>query len=100
VWTSPRFEFFSGVGAMSEAVPDRTLEASLPDFFAVTFSLGARARVTESWSIGGSVSELVSPSRDAHSEFQNYALPSRLPDASGHYTQHVSYADVNVAVRF
>jgi long-chain fatty acid transport protein len=100
VWTSQRFEFFSGVGAMSEAVPASTLEASLPDFFAVTFSLGARARLNDSWSIAGSVSELVSPARDARSEYQNFALPSRLPDSSGHYTQHMSYADINVAVRF
>jgi hypothetical protein len=27
-------------------------------------------------------------------------LPSQLPDASGHYTQSISYADVNVSVRF
>jgi long-chain fatty acid transport protein len=100
VWTSPSWELFSGLGVMSQAVPKETLEASLPDFFGVTFSLGARARVSDSVSVGGSLSHIVSPPRDAHSRFQAYALPSKLPDASGHYTQSVSYADLNVALRF
>jgi len=100
VWTSRGLELFSGVGVMTEAVPSATLEASLPDFFGVTFSLGARARVSDSVSVGGSLSHIVSPSRDAQSRFQTYALPSKLPDASGHYTQSVSYADLNVALRF
>jgi long-chain fatty acid transport protein len=100
VWTSPGLELFSGLGVMTEAVPSATLEASLPDFFGLTFSLGARARVSDSVSVGGSLSHIVSPSRDAQSRFQTYALPSKLPDASGHYTQSVSYADLNVALRF
>jgi long-chain fatty acid transport protein len=100
VWTSPAWELFSGLGVMTTAVPTATLEASLPDFFGVTFSLGARARVSDSVSVGGSLSHIVSPPRDAHSRFQAYALPSKLPDASGHYTQSVSYADLNVGLRF
>jgi len=81
-------------------LPARTLDAASAATADLAGVPGARARVTDSWSIAGSVAELVSPARDADSEFQNYALPSRLPDASGHYTQHVSYADVNVALRF
>jgi long-chain fatty acid transport protein len=100
VWTSPGLELFSGLGIMSTSVPERTLEASLPDFVGVTFSLGARARVSDSLSVGGSLSHIVSPARDAESAFQDYELPSKLPDASGHYTQSISYADLNVAVRF
>ena len=100
VWTSPGLELFSGLGVMSEAVPDATLEGSLPDFFGVTFSLGARVRVSDSVSVGGSLSHIVSPARDAHSTFQDQALPSKLPDASGHYTQSVSYADLNLSLRF
>jgi hypothetical protein len=46
------------------------------------------------------LSHIVSPARDANSKFQDYKLPSQLPDASGHYTQSISYADVNVSVRF
>jgi long-chain fatty acid transport protein len=100
VWTSPGLELFSGIGVMSQAVPDETLEAGLPDFLGVTFSLGARARVSEALSVGGSLSHIVSPARDVESKYASYALPSKLPDASGHYTQSVSYADLNVAVRF
>jgi long-chain fatty acid transport protein len=100
VWTSPRLELFSGVGLMSQAVPDETLEASLPDFFGVTFSLGAKGRVSDALSVGGSLSHIVSPAREAKSTFQDYELPSQLPDASGHYTQDITYADVFVALRF
>jgi long-chain fatty acid transport protein len=100
VWTSAAVEVFSGMAVMSMAVPDGTLDASLPDFVGVTFSLGARVRLSETLSVAGSLSHLVSPARDARSRYQDYALPSRLPSASGHYTQSLSYADLNVAVRF
>lgn len=100
VWTSPGLELFSGLGIMSTSVPERTLEASLPDFVGVTFSLGARGRVSDSLTLGGSLSHIVSPARDASSAFQDYELPSKLPDASGHYTQSITYADLNASVRF
>lgn len=100
VWTSPNWELFSGLGVMSTAVPNQTLEASLPDFVGVTFSLGARARVSDSLSVGGSLSHIVSPAREANSNFQDYQLPSQLPDASGHYTQSITYADLNLSLRF
>jgi long-chain fatty acid transport protein len=100
VWTSRRVELFSGLGVMSKAVPDQTLEAGLPDFFGVTFSLGSRLRLSDTFSVAGSLSHIVSPARDAKSRLQNYALPSKLPDASGHYTQSMSYANLNVGVRF
>jgi long-chain fatty acid transport protein len=99
VWTSPRLELFSGLGAMSEAVPDATLEASLPDFFAVTFALGAKYRLSEALSVAGSLSHLVSPARESGSTLHQRELPSKLPDASGHYTQSVSYANLNLAWR-
>jgi long-chain fatty acid transport protein len=99
VWTSPGLELFSGVGLMSQSVPDETLEASLPDFFGVTFSLGAKGRVSDAVSVGGSLAHIVSPARDAKSGFQEYALPSQLPDASGHYTQSITYADLNLTLR-
>jgi len=101
VWASPGLELFSGLGVMSTAVPDETLEASLPDFIGVTYSLGALGRVSDSLSVGVSLSHIVSPARDVtNSRFQDYELPSKLPDASGHYTQSITYADVNVRVRF
>jgi long-chain fatty acid transport protein len=100
VWTSAELEVFSGLGLMSEAVPDQTLEASLPDFFGATFSLGARVHVSDALSVGGSLSHIVSPARDAKSQFQDFDLPSKLPAASGHYTQSISYADLNASLRF
>jgi long-chain fatty acid transport protein len=100
VWSSPRWEWLSGIGVMSQAVPSSTLETSLPDFTGVTFSLGARAKLSDKLAVGLGLSHIVSPSRDAHSTLQNNAAPSQLPSASGHYTQSVSYADLNAAVRF
>lgn len=100
VWTTPALELFTGIGAMSQAVPDATLEASLPDFFAVTFSLGARLRVSQTLAVAASLSHMVSPARSSQSELSSYAQPSQLPDSSGHYTQSLSYADVNLAVSF
>jgi long-chain fatty acid transport protein len=100
VWTSAALELFSGVGLMTEAVPDETLETGLPDFFGVTFSLGAKAKLTDAFSVAGSLSHIVSPARDAQSKLSNFELPSRMPDATGHYTQSVSYLNLNVSVRF
>lgn len=100
VWSSKRWEWMSGVGVMSKAVPDSTLDTSLPDWVGVTFSLGARARLSDTFSVGGGVSHIVSPARDPKSTLQARELPSKLPSASGHYTQSMSYADLNLAVRF
>lgn len=100
VWPSSSVEFFSGMGVMSQAVPDETLDASLPDFFGVTFTLGSRLKLSDALSVGGSLSHIVSPSRTATSNLQTRALPSKLPDASGHYSQSMSYANLNVSVRF
>lgn len=100
VWSSPRWEWLSGIGVMSQAVPSRTLETSLPDFTGVTFSLGARAKLSDRLAVGLALSHIVSPARDANSTLQSNAAPSQLPSASGHYTQSVSYADLNAAVRF
>lgn len=100
VWTSPRLELFSGLGVMSQAVPDDMLEASLPDFFGVTFSLGAKAKLSEAFSVAGSLSHIVAPARDVQGEQSSLELPTKLPDATGHYTQSVSYLDLNVSVRF
>ncbi len=85
---------------MSAAVPSETLEASLPDFFGVTFSLGGRVRFSEALAVGASLSQIFSPPRTAASELSRYELPSKLPDASGRYAQSIGYADLNVSVRF
>jgi hypothetical protein len=85
---------------MTEAVPDATLEASLPDFFGVTFSLGAGYELSHNLRIAGGLSHIVSPARDSESRYASYELPSRLPDSSGHYTQAITYANLNVALSF
>jgi long-chain fatty acid transport protein len=100
VWTSDALELFSGIGVMSQAVPDETLEPSLPDFVGVTFALGAKVQVSRGLSVAGSLSHLVSPARDVAGKSAGFAPPSQAPSPSGHYAQSVSYADVFVSVRF
>lgn len=100
IWTTPALELFSGAGVMSAAAPSATLDPSLPDFVGVTFTLGGRLQVSEALGIGASLSHIFSPARSADSRLQDYEPPSKLPDASGHYRQTISYADVNVSVRF
>jgi long-chain fatty acid transport protein len=100
VWLGPSMEVFSGIGVMSRATPDATLDPSLPDFFGVSFTLGARHSFTKSVALAASYTQIIAAPRDARSELASYDLPSKLPDASGHYTQSVGFADVNVSVRF
>lgn len=100
MWTSDALELFSGLAVMSKAVPDATLETSLPDFMGVTFSLGAKARLNGTFSVAGSLSHVVSPARDVGSKYATFEPPSRMPSASGHYTHSVSYANLNVTTRF
>lgn len=100
IWMSPALEVFSGAGVMSSAAPSSTLEASLPDFVGVTFTLGGRWQVSDRLGVGASLSHIFSPARTADSRLQDYHLPSQLPDASGRYQQSLSYADVNASVRF
>lgn len=100
VWLQRALEVFSGLGVLSTAVPAETLDASLPDFFGVSFTLGARQRLSDTFAVAASYTHIVAAPRDARSRLSSFDVPSRLPDASGHYTQQVGFADVNVSVRF
>jgi long-chain fatty acid transport protein len=96
IWTRSGIEFISSIGIMSAAVPDATFEAGLPDFFGITFTLGGALELSRALSVAASVSQIVSPSRNVKSQLVDLELPSRAPDASGHYTQRVSYLDLNL----
>ncbi len=100
VWARPGLEIFSGLGLLSSAVPDATFETSLPDFWGFSWAVGARQRLSESFAVAASYTQIVAVPRDVESRLASYALPTRLPDASGHYTQQVSFADVNLTLRF
>lgn len=96
VWPRRELEVFSGWGFESSAVPDATFEPGLPDFAGVSFALGGRVALGRRVHVALSYTHFVYLPRDVHSELQNFASPSRSPDASGHYTQQVGVGNLNL----
>jgi len=99
-WLGPRFEFFSGLGFDSSAVPDQTMEPGLPDFTSVSFALGGRWALSERLHAALSYTHLVFVPRDVHGKLAEYVAASQSPDASGHYTQQVGVGNANLDVAF
>ena len=100
IWPSPSFEFFSGMGYESSAVPDSTFDPGLPDFTGVSFALGGRLALTRRVHAALSYTHFVYVPRDVHSSLAQFASPSQSPDASGHYTQQVGVGNINMDVSF
>src|SRR4051812_7382833 len=86
VWTSPRFEFFSGLGIDSSAVPESTMEPGLPDWAGASFALGGRIALGTRVHAALSYTHFVFLPRDVQGRLAEYSSPSRSPDASGHYS--------------
>ncbi|HEX7452448.1 MAG TPA: outer membrane protein transport protein [Polyangiaceae bacterium] len=100
IWPRQSFEFFSGMGFESSAVPDRTMEPGLPDWTGASFALGARVALTARVHAALSYTHFVYVPRDVHGELAKYPSPSASPDASGHYTQQVGVGNANLDVAF
>ena len=100
IWPARPFEFFSGLGFESNAVPDRTMDPALPDFNGVSFALGGRYAFTKRIHAAFSLTYFAYIPRDVHSGLAQFASPSLSPDASGHYTQQVGVANTNVDFSF
>ncbi len=100
IWPKPSFEFFSGLGFDSSAVPDATFDPGLPDFVGASFALGGRIALTEHIHAALSYTHFVYVPRDVHGDLAKFASPSQSPDASGHYTQQVGVGNVNVDFAF
>jgi len=100
VWTSARFEFFSGLGYDSSAVPDTTMEPGLPDWAGASFALGGRIALGKRLHAALSYTHFVFVPRDVKGRLAEFASPSRSPDASGHYAQQVGVANANLDVAF
>jgi len=100
VWTSESFEFFSGLGYDSSAVPDSTMEPGLPDWAGASFALGGRIALGKRVHAALSYTHFVFLPRDVQGQLAKYAPPSRSPDASGHYSQQVGVANANLDVAF
>lgn len=99
-WTSARFEFFSGLGFESSAVPDSTMDPGLPDWAGASFALGGRVALGKRFHAALSYTHFVFVPRDVHGQLAEYSPPSRAPDASGHYRQQVGVANANLDVAF
>ncbi len=95
-FASSRFEFFSGLGAASSAVPDATFESGLPDFPGASFAIGGKLALSESVSVASSLTHLVFAPRHVEGELAEDELPTRQPDASGTYKQLATVLNVNL----
>ncbi|HWZ90881.1 MAG TPA: outer membrane protein transport protein, partial [Polyangiaceae bacterium] len=100
IWPSSKFEFFSGMGYESSAVPDATFEPGLPDWQGVSFALGGRIALGRHVHAALSYTHFVYVPRDVHSQLAQFSSPSQSPDASGHYTQQVGVGNVNADFAF
>ncbi|MEO6601583.1 MAG: outer membrane protein transport protein [Polyangiaceae bacterium] len=100
IWASPAFEFFSGLGFDSSAVPEGTMEPGLPDWAGASFALGGRVAITSHVHAALSYTHFVFIPRDVHGRLANYSAPSQSPDASGHYAQQVGVGNANLDVAF
>jgi long-subunit fatty acid transport protein len=100
IWTSKSFEFFSGVGYTSSAVPDDTFDPALPDFAFASFSLGGRQRLGKHFAVALSYNHLVSVPRDVKNKLNEYKPPTRAPSASGNYSQQIGFFNANLDVKF
>lgn len=99
-WTSPSFEFFSGLGFESSAVPETTMDPGLPDWAGASFALGGRVALGQRMHAALSYTHFVFVPREVHGRLAEYSPPSRAPDASGHYSQQVGVANANLDVAF
>ncbi|HKO50701.1 MAG TPA: outer membrane protein transport protein [Polyangiaceae bacterium] len=100
VWTSASFEFFSGLGYDSSAVPESTMEPGLPDWVSASFALGGRIALDKRVHAALSYTHFVFLPRDVKGRLAEYSPPSRSPDASGHYSQQVGVANANLDFAF
>jgi long-chain fatty acid transport protein len=93
-------EYFAGVGLMTSAVPDETLEAGLADFAGASFTLGGKTKVYDGVAVSLAYTQFVFAPRTVKSTLSEPPLPTRQPDASGTYKQFIGVANANVDFRW
>ena len=93
----------AGVAAHGDPMPDATLESALTDFNDISFALGGRFLVADWMAIAATYTHFIYFSRelsDADSELDELELPTRVPDASGKYSQAIGVLNANVEMFF
>lgn len=97
-WVSRAAELLAGAGYYSSAVPNSTLDPSLPDWNTVSFTLGGRVALGKRLHTELSYSQFFSPQRD--NSGKSTLNPHVSPNAGGVYTQDLGVVNLNVDVAF
>ena len=102
LWTNDATEVLAGAGFSSNAVPDETLEPSLPDFDTITLSLGGRFELSDKIFVAASYTQFVFLPRDNRGKSTLAAAqsPSAVPDAGAEYGQHIGALNLNADFEF
>jgi long-chain fatty acid transport protein len=95
-------EIFGGLGYDGNAVPDETLEPSLPDSERIAGSVGARFALSKSAYLAGSYTHMHYIGRDniGKSTLTQLGGQSRFPDAGGVYNSWIGIFNANVEYTF
>jgi long-chain fatty acid transport protein len=106
-WVLPELELDGGLAFDSSAVPDKTMDVSLPDMNKVTATAGVGYVVSPSLLLSATLNnvyyfrrEVAPRERDAMGEPIGYAEPSRVPDGAGVYKQNVVFMNLGAEYRF
>jgi len=103
-WTKPdrSLEIFGGLGYDSNAVPDATLEVSVPDSDRLAASAGLRFALGKTTHLAGSYTHLQYVGRDntGKSELAELGGQSKFPDAGGVYNSWIGIVNANIEVGF
>jgi long-chain fatty acid transport protein len=95
-------ELFGGLGFDSNAVPDETLEPSLPDSDRIAGSVGARFALSKNARLAGSYTHMHYVGRDTigKSTLTQLGGQSRFPDAGGVYNSWIGIFNANLEYAF
>jgi long-chain fatty acid transport protein len=97
---TPNVEINGGLGYDGNAVPDRTMESSLPDMNKMTVSLGSRiGLLDDSLDLVIAFTQVIYFNRSVD-PMNPLSSPSRLPDGAGDYSQWVSVLALGVGYHF
>jgi long-chain fatty acid transport protein len=102
-WLKPSIELMLGVGYDGNAVPDQTLELSLPDQQKINATVGAIFKdfAVQRLSLHLEYSAFIGFSRTiAPRTTEPYDAPSRVPDSAGSYSEFIGVLTVGVGYTF
>ena len=97
-WISPAAELLAGAGYYSSAVPNSTLDPTLPDWNTVSFTLGGRVAIIKNLHTELSYSQFFSPKRD--NSGKSTLNPPISPNGGGVYTEDLGVVNLNVDIAF